>query len=115
MKQYQRTTKTFHIISLNTNRPMKIRARVLGQTQTFGFVKPVNGKLTLIVKQRENGNKSITNKIDNPYKTMAHPPIPPSPSVIKTVKSHERRKDWIVIKTNGTYPWSFMTPKYCND
>ena len=36
-----------------------------------------------MVKQRENGNKSTTNNIDNPYKTMAHPPIPLSPSVIK--------------------------------
>ena len=56
MKQYQRTTKTFHIISLNTNRPMEIRARVLGQTQTFGFVKPVNGtpKLSLLTSMFMN-------------------------------------------------------------
>lgn len=56
MKQYQRTTKTFHIISLNTNRPMEIRVRVLGQTQKVCLVKPVNGtpKVSLLISMFMN-------------------------------------------------------------
>jgi hypothetical protein len=30
------------------------------------------------------------------------------------VISHERGKDRIVITTNGTYPWSFVTQIFCN-
>lgn len=56
MKQYQRTTKTFHIISLNTNRPMEIRVRVLGQTKKFGWIKPHYGtpKFSLLISMFMN-------------------------------------------------------------
>jgi hypothetical protein len=30
------------------------------------------------------------------------------------VISHGREKEWIMIRTNGTYPWSFVTRIFRN-
>jgi hypothetical protein len=33
--------------------------------------------------------------------------------VTKSVTSHEWEKDWVMITTNRTYPWSFATQIFC--
>jgi len=34
--------------------------------------------------------------------------------LLHTVISHERAQNRIVITTNGTFPWSFVTPTFCD-